>query len=214
MINTKGWGPEGRGGRAAGGTLGVSGWAGLRGGGLAGRSGSGSRGAGPGPGGEGRGPGGRLRGPPRPAPPDRQWWAAAARTHPRAGPRPSHAVRSGCGRAAHTGRTCAARRTPPAAPPPLSTRCRHRSMWRPLAGGSRYGSSAVVTSQAAGYLHYRVRRIASRCDTPVVVITVARPGRAAPGERRCRWRARRGRYPLPHDEPGTPPPRLRPACAP
>jgi hypothetical protein len=45
-------------------------------------------------------------------------------------------------------------------------------MWRPLDGGSRYGSSAVMTSRAAGYLHYRVRRTASRCDTPIMVITI------------------------------------------
>lgn len=37
----------------------------------------------------------------------------------------------------------------------------------------------MVTSRAAGYPHYRVRRTASRCDTPVMVITIRPIGASA-----------------------------------
>src|SRR5690606_27978273 len=46
-----------------------------------------------------------------------------------------------------TGRRCAARAVPPAARPPRWTLRRRTSRWRPPAGGSRFGSSAVGTSR-------------------------------------------------------------------
>ncbi len=128
----------------------VSDWGGLRGGGRDARwttSRALSRGYPPGA--EGL-PGGLPRGPPRRERPGRRSWAAAARTPPRAGRLPSLGARSDCAHAAHRGRTCAARQKQPAAPPRRSTRCRHRSMWRLLAGDSRFGYSAVMTSPRQG----------------------------------------------------------------
>lgn len=129
----------------------VSGWGESRGGDRAApwtTSGSPDRGCCP-PGAEER-PDEPPRGPPRRGRPGRPSSAVGARTPPRAGRRPSPVARSGCARAAHRGRRCAARRKRPAGRPQRWTRCRHRSMWRLLAGGSRFGCSAVVTSPRQG----------------------------------------------------------------